>query len=221
MLPNTILRKASPHVLLVLLLVLGALTAGCSRPVAPAPTPQPISTPSATPVPTSGSAPIAPRMIVADFDNCTGTNNLGGPMGAAYNAPDTLKESYPQEPNHGCIARLEYRISGWAGFWMKLQGADMSPFNTMVFDVRADPQLEIPGQIKLELKRPGEVSIKRVSGIGAEWRTISVKLSDFGYAGYGKPVSSWQGMEELVVVFEADKSGPQGEVFLDNLNFVR
>ena len=74
--------------------------------------------------------------------------------------------------------------------------------------------------MKLELKRGGEVSILYVSGIGAGWKTVSVKLADFGPAGYGSPVSSWQGVEELVFTFEAAKSGPQGVVFLDNLTFV-
>ena len=201
------------------LLLVASLLAGCGGRAASTIMPRPESASEAVPTPDPGSAPPVPPLVVADFDNCANSNNLGGAMGAAYNPPDSLQESYPQEPNRGCVARLEYRISGWAGFWMKLQGADLSPFSTMVFDVRADPQLEIPGQIKLELKRPGEVSIKRVSGIATDWRTISAKLSDFGYAGYGKPVSAWQGMEEFVVVFEADKSGRQGVVLLDNVRF--
>ncbi len=142
-------------------------------------------------------------------------------MGAAYTSPDSLKESYPQEASRGCIARLEYKISGWSAFWVKLQGADLRPYAKLVFDVRADPQPGLPKQIKLEVKRPGEVSIKYVSGIGADWKTVSVKLADFGSAGYGKPVSSWAGIEELVVTFESAKSGPQGVVFLDNLTFAR
>jgi hypothetical protein len=157
--------------------------------------------------------------VVADFDACAGANNLGGPMGAAYNSPDSLKESYQAEANRGCVARLQYQITGWAGFWMKLQGADLTRYSRLVFDVRADPQPGIPGQMKLELKRAGEVSIEYVSGIGADWKTISVRLSDFGYAGYGKPVSSWQGIEELVVVFEAARSGRSGVVYLDNILF--
>lgn len=218
---NTTIRKASLRVLLAPLLIPGMLLSSCSRPAPPTPISTPTSASSATSIPPSGVATIPPPLTVADFDNCANTNNLGGAMGAAYNPPDSLKESYPQEASRGCIARLEYKISGWAGLWMKLQGADLRPFSTLVFDVRAEPQPGIPGQIKLELKRAGEVSIKRVSGIGAEWRTIRVKLSSFGYAGYGKPVSSWQDMEEFVVVFEADKSGRQGVVFLDNLTFVR
>ena len=73
--------------------------------------------------------------------------------------------------------------------------------------------------MKLELKRARELSIKNVSGIGAGWKTISVKLADFGSAGYGAPVSSWQAMEELVFTFETNKSGREGVVYLDHIVF--
>lgn len=215
---NTLIRRASHYTLFVILLALGPLLAGCAGRATPTaiPTPEPPS--EAAPAPAAG---LAPPLMAADFDNCANTNNRGGSMGAAYNPPDSLKESFPQEPDRGCVARLEYRISGWSAFWIKLQGADLRPYSKLVFDVRADSQPGIPRQIKLELKRPGEVSILYISSIEAEWKTISARLSDFGSAGYGKPVSSWQGMEELVVTFEAAKSGPQGVVFLDNLAFVR
>jgi hypothetical protein len=78
--------------------------------------------------------------VATDFDTCTGTNNLGGAMGAAYNPPDSLKESYPQEPNRGCVARLEYKIAEWSAYWLKLQGADLNAYSRLTFDVRADPQ---------------------------------------------------------------------------------
>ena len=55
----------------------------------------------------------------------------------------------------------------------------------------------------------------------ADWKTVSVKLADFGPAGYDAPVSSWQGMEELVFTFEAAKSGRQGVLYLDNIRFER
>jgi len=166
-------------------------------------------------------APNMPSLLVADFDNCAGTNNLGGPMGAAFDAPDSLSESYAEEPNRGCVARLEYRIAGWGAFWMKLQAADLRPYGRLVFDVRADAERGIPGQMKLELKRAGEVSIKYVSAIRADWQTITVKVADFVSAGYGVPLSSWQGMEELVFTFEANKSGRQGVVYLDHIVFER
>lgn len=215
---NTLIRRASHFTLFVILLALGPLLAGCAARATPTaiPTPEPASKAASAPAAESASP-----LVVADFDNCTNTNNLGGAMGAAYNPPDSLKESYPQEPERGCVARLEYHISGWSGFWLKLQGADLRPYSKLVFDIRADPQPGIPRQAKLELKRPGEVSILHISDIGTGWKTISAELSSFGYAGYGKPVSSWQDMEELVVTFESAKSGPQGVVFIDDVTFVR
>lgn len=199
------------------LLLVAPLLASCGGRAAPTAMPAPEPLPETA----LATASESPPLVVADFDNCTSTNNLGGAMGAAYNPPDSLKESYPQEASRGCVARLEYKISGWSAFWVKLQGADLWPYSRLVFDVRADSQTGLPRQIKLEIKRPGEVSIKYVSDIGTDWKTISVKLADFGSAGYGKPVSSWEGTEELVVTFELAKSGPQGVVFLDNLTFVR
>lgn len=221
MLRKTTLRKASPYVLLVLLLMVGSLAASCARREPPAPTPPPTSTPEAAPAPPPVLTSNAPPLVAANFDTCTGTNNLGGPVGAAYNPPDSLKESYVDEANRGCVARLEYTITGWSAFWMKLQSADLTPYSKLVFDVRADPQPGIPRQMKLELKRAGEVSIKYVAGIGADWKTISVRLADFGSAGYGATVSSWQGMEELTFTFEANQSGREAVVYLDHIVFER
>jgi hypothetical protein len=220
MMRKTILLRTLILSLLVVLLIVGLTAAGCGGRVSPTPAPPPTSPSEAAPVPTSVSPSSAPPLVVASFDNCTGTNDLGGAMGAAYNSPDSLKESYPQEPDRGCVARLEFKIAEWSAFWMKLQGADLSGYSRLVFDVKADPQPGIPRQMKLELKRGGEVSILYVSVIGADWKTVSVNLADFEPAGYGAPFSSWRGVEELVFTFEAAKSGPQGVMFLDNLTFV-
>jgi len=189
------------------LLIVALLCAGCRGPAAPQP--------GLAPTPTSS----APPLLVADFDTCKGINNLGGEMGAAYNPPDKLVESYPPVANRGCVASLEYKITGWSAFWLKLQGADLRPYGRLVFDVQADPQAGMPRQIKLELKRAGELSIKYLSGIGPEWQTVSARLADFGFAGYGKPVSSWQDMEELVFTVESNQAGGQGLIRLDNIRF--
>ena len=197
----------------LLLLIVGLLVVGCGR----IPKIEVVDTPTPTTSPGSGPKPL----VAADFDSCTGVNNLGGQMGAAYNLPDSLKEKYVEEANRGCVARLEYEIQGWSAFWMKLQDVDLTPYSKLVFDVRADPQPGIPKQIKLELKRANgtEVSITYVSGIKADWKTMSISLADLVSTGYATPLSSFSGMEELVFTFEAAKSGAQGVVYLDNIVF--
>jgi hypothetical protein len=162
-----------------------------------------------------------PPLVVADFDNCAGVNNLGGQMGAAYNPPDSLVESYVEEAKRGCAAKLDYGVSQWSAFWIKLQDVDLTPYSKLVFDVRAEQQPGIPKQIKLELKRAdgAEVSVVYVSGIESGWKTVSVPLADFGPTGYKAPLSDLSEMEELVFTFEASKSGRQAVVYLDNVTF--
>jgi hypothetical protein len=177
---------------------------------APPPGPECVVPPAAT----FSSSP-----TIADFDRCTGVNNLGGPMGAAYNAPDNLEESYPQEPGRGCVARLAYDVSEWSAFWLKLERVDLGPYSQLVFDVRAEPEPGVSRQIKIELKRARnrEVSIVYVSGITADWQTVRVDLADFGPTGYTTELSSLTGMEELVLTFEASQAGSQGVVYLDDI----
>jgi hypothetical protein len=158
--------------------------------------------------------------VIADFDNCRGVTKQEGTMGAAYDAAsrDKLVESYVQEAGRGCIARLEYDIVGWSAFWIQLQGADLSSYSQLVFDIKADSQKKFPGRVKVELKRADgqEVSILYISGITTDWQTMSVNLKDFGPS-YARPLSSFKNMKELVFTFEAGQSGKTGVIYLDNI----
>jgi len=137
-------------------------------------------------------------------------------MGAAYNSPDSLIESYVPESERGCVARLEYSIQEWAAFWQKLQGQDLTPFGQLTFDLKGDAAAGIPRAIKIEIKRAGnsEVAIRYIENITDSWQSYSVNLADFRPA-----LSSWMGIEELVFTFEANRSGRAGVVYLDNVQF--
>lgn len=126
-----------------------------------------------------------------------------------------------EEPGRGCIARLQYQIEEWSAFWIESLGVDLTPYGKLVFDIKADPQSGVPEKIKIEMKRANntEVSIKYVSGITADWQTITVNLDALRPTGHTAPLSSFSGMEELVFTFEKDRSGPQGVVYLDNIIF--
>jgi len=167
--------------------------------------------------------PSSESLAVADFHSCTRVNRLGGEMGAACEEPNRLIESYPQESGKGCVARLEYHIETWSAFWIKLQKADLRPYNTLTFDIRADEP--VPRELKIELKRLcssqpcGEISIYYLAGITSAWQTRSVPISEFGSTGWAATLSSLEDMEELVFTFEADHSGNGGVVYLDNIAF--
>lgn len=164
-----------------------------------------------------------PPLVAADFDRCQPTNNLGGEMGVAYNLPDSLVDSYVEEPGRGCVARLDFDIDDWAAFWLRLEDADLRPYQTLRFDVRADPQPGFTGQMKVELKRKegAEIVILYVADIGADWKTVRVGLDDFRPTGTNPPLATRQGVEELVFVFEAAKAGGKGVVYMDNIALER
>ena len=117
------------------------------------------------------------------------------------------------------LAMLDYTIEEWAAFWINMMRADLSSFDKLVFDIRADPEFGIPNQFKVELKRPskGEVSIAYVRGVREEWATFSIDLDEFRGAGYDSPLSSFEDIEELVLTFEARHSGRHGVVYLDKI----
>lgn len=164
-----------------------------------------------------------PPLVVADFDGCQRTNNLDGEMGAAYNPPDSLSESYVEEPGRGCVARLDFQIDDWSAFWLQLENADLRPYKALRFDVRADPEPGFTGQMKIELKRQAgaEIVILYVADIGADWKTVRVDLDDFRPTGTNPPLASRKEVEEMVFVFEAAKAGGKGVVYLDDIAFER
>lgn len=164
-----------------------------------------------------------PPLVVADFDRCQSTNNLGGEMGPAYDPPDLLVESYVKEPDRGCVARLDFDIEGWSAYWLNLQDADLQPYQVLSFDVRADPQPGFTGQMKVELKRNqgAEIVLLYVADIGDDWKTVRLDLDNFRPTGTNPPLATRKGVEELVFVFEAAKSGGEGVVYVDNIAFER
>jgi hypothetical protein len=163
----------------------------------------------------------APPLPVADFNGCQRINNLGGEMGPASNPPNGLVESYVEEAGRGCVARLAFDISGWSAFWLRLERADLRPYQVLRFDVRADPQPGFTGQMKIELKRSqgAEIVILYVADIGPDWQTVRVDLDDFRPTGANPPLAARDGVEDLVFVFEAAKSGEKGVVYLDTIVF--
>ena len=163
-----------------------------------------------------------PPPVIADFDRCA---DQGGPWEAIQPSPDnSLVVSYVRrEDRPGCVARLEYDISDWSAFLIRLQDADLSPYSQLVFDVKADAQENVPEQVKIELKRAGgqEVSIQYIEGITTDWQTITVNLSDLGPTGYTDPLSSFTDMEDLLFTFGADESGRTGVIYVDNITLRR
>ena len=195
--------------------------------------------PSASGEPVAGLPGTAPGtgqpLMIVDFNGCNNMTNLQTAMGAAFTPPPTptpipepppLRETYLDEPGHGCVVRLVFHTVAWSAFWIKLPQLDAHGFATLAFDMRAEEP--IPQSLKVELKRfcapgfsCGEMSVYAFGGLTTEWQTFAFSLAEFGSIGGTSPVTELRDLEELVFVFEYGRTGQDhGTVFLDNIRLV-
>ena len=197
-------------------------------------------TPSATPTQTPTPSPTPPTLLVADFDNQSSVNNLGGSMGVVCPEANCainrrISVVYTREnTRHDRVAKLEYHIETWSAFWIGLHaaqaGADLRPYSRLTFDVRGDSKNTIPKALKIEIYRPDptnpkclETGFAYVSGITADWKSYNVGLADFRPTGWYclSAISGLDNMDYLVFTFESDseKAGQDGIIYLDNIAF--
>ena len=202
--------------------------------VAPTATPTPPPTPTSTPTPTTTPEPtntptIEPTatpgpLMVASFTTCDKWNDLEGEMGGSFSDPKVieLENDYYEVNDRGCVVNISYNLNAWGGFFLKLEGIDLSTYRSLAFDIRSLSGNGIPAEIKIELSRPGQCSVARVEGVEAAWTTMVVPLVDFkkDACKYDRTISTWDQMEELVFVVERAKAGTSGEFELDNIQFL-
>jgi hypothetical protein len=164
-------------------------------------------------------------VVIADFDTGDKPNNVGGDFGAwdkdpnddtqgtvmAFEADDALGDPA------GYSIRLDYDVDSpnpaYNGFWMKLNGEDATPYNTLTFYVKGDAAAGYTKRIKIELKdMTNKPSPYIVSGLTDQWQKISIPFEKF------RRITDWRGLNEFVIVFDDINSNPKkGTVYVDHI----
>jgi len=172
----------------------------------------------------SGAASAA-TLLVDDFNRGEKPNALGGDFGS-WNKDES-------DPTQGCVngfdttaayggvgyaLRLDYDVDSpnpaYNGFWMKLQGTDVSTYKNLVFYARGDAERGYTDKFKLELKNGNEVGKYVLKGVTDEWQRFSVPLKNF------EGLSSTSALTEFVVVFDDLTSTKKvGTIYLDEISF--
>ncbi len=167
----------------------------------------------------------AATLLVDDFDRGEKPSALGGDFGSW--------DKDPSDPTQKCTIafdksgafggagyslRLDYDVDSpnpaYNGFWMKLQGIDLTTYKNLSLYVKGDSSRGYTTQIKLELKNGKEVGRYLLKGITDQWQQVTVPLKDF--VGLTEP----KGMTEFVVVFDDITSTKKvGSVYLDEITF--
>lgn len=169
----------------------------------------------------------AEELVVSDFDTGDKPNNIGGDFGAWDKDPndETQGTQMAFEPDDalgdaaGYSIRLDYDVDSpnpaYNGFWMKLNGEDATPYNTVNFYMKGDAKSGFTKRVKVELKdMSNKPSPYIVTGVSEQWQKFSIPFEKF------RRVADWKSLNEFVVVFDDINSSPKaGTIYVDHVSF--
>ncbi|HNV86276.1 MAG TPA: hypothetical protein PKL97_04850 [Candidatus Omnitrophota bacterium] len=175
------------------------------------------------------SVPQEPKIIVADFNTGDKPNNLDGDFGAWDKDPNddtqgcrlSFAEDDALGDKTGYSIRLDFDVDSpnpaYNGFWMKLNGLNATPYNTLTFYIKGDAQRGFTKRVKIELKdKAGMNSGYILTGITGQWQKISLPLKKF------PRIKDWSNLNEFILVFDDINAIPkEGSILLDEVAFER
>ena len=167
------------------------------------------------------------ELVIADFDTGDKPNNIGGDFGGWDKDPNDESQgtqmSFDTDDSQGDASgysiRLDYDVDSpnpaYNGFWMKLNGEDATPYNTLNFYVKGDAKAGYTKRFKVELKdMTNKPSAYIVSGVTDQWQKISIPFEKF------RRIENWNSLNELVFVFDDINSSPKaGSILIDQITF--
>lgn len=183
-------------------------------------------TQTAAPLHSSGTTN-SNELLLADFNSGDKPNNLNGDFGVWNKDPDDRSQgcsmSFEEDDALGVFQgqslRLDYDVESenpaYNGFWMKLNGLDVSAYNTVSLYIRGEGLKNFTKRIKFEIKdSANHLAPYIVSGITEKWQKIEIPFERF------RKIQDWSAMGEFVVVFDDMNSDPQqGTILIDQIAF--
>ncbi|HNX68148.1 MAG TPA: CIA30 family protein [Candidatus Omnitrophota bacterium] len=166
------------------------------------------------------------ELMIADFDTGDKPNNIGGDFGGWDKDPNDESQgtqmSFDTDDAKGTAGgysiRLDYDVDSpnpaYNGFWMKLNGEDATPYNTLNLYVKGDAKVGYTKRFKIELKdMTNKPSAYIVSGVTDQWQKISIPFEKF------RRIENWNSLNEIVVVFDDINSSPKtGAILIDDIS---
>ncbi len=173
----------------------------------------------------AATTPAANELVIADFDTGDKPNNVGGDFGGWDKDPNDESQgcqmSFDTDDSQGDASgysiRLDYDVDSpnpaYNGFWMKLNGEDATPYNTLNFYVKGDAKKGYTKRFKIELKdMTNKPSAYIVSGVTDQWQKISIPFEKF------RRIENWNALNEFVIVFDDINSNPKkGSILIDQV----
>lgn len=168
------------------------------------------------------------KIIVADFNQGENLNNLGESFGSwdkdANDLTQSCKMSFAKDDalglSNGNSLQLDYDVDSpnpaYNGFWLKINKAQVSSFDTLSFYVKGDETKGFTSKIKIELKdkKNGKATFF-VENITNKWQRISLTLDKRSII-----PNQLKPFQEFVIVLDDINSSPKiGRILIDQIEF--
>ena len=172
---------------------------------------------------TSGGGVYA--LNLADFNQPTGQNSLGGPTGVWKKNNGQIKSTYvfgASEPENvkdgvGCSLRLEYDVSGnkqEAGFWSSLRNRDLGGYKNLVFWIKGrcgDEKVYVGIKDDCWFEHKLDINRYLPDGITTYWQQVIIPLDDFS------DIYNWASLNNFSITFNNSYGPPyKGIVYIDD-----
>lgn len=176
-------------------------------------------------IPTIAGTP--DHLVVADFNSGDKPNNLGLEWGAwNYDPNDSQQGTYEsvepddfKDPSKGFCVRIDYDVQSpkpaFNGFWMKLGGLDVTPYEWLSVWVRGVSNGKFTKRFKLELKNKiGKRAVYLIEDISKDWQEVRIPFKK------NISLTDWSDLSELVIVFDDILATyKEGTIYIDQIEF--
>ncbi len=125
---------------------------------------------------------------------------------------------FPDKPEYAM--RLNYDVQSpnpaFNGFWMKLEGYDVTAYNRLRFWVKGDATAGYTSRFKVELKNAlGKRAVYLIKNVTSDWREVVIEFKKT------RAIKDWTTMSELTVVFsDLVSTFREGVVYIDAISFL-
>ncbi len=179
-----------------------------------------------------GRAVFSADLMIASFEK-SGRSDIGTDIGTwNYNTAD---------PNQGCaievvtvkdelgkigvetnVLKISYRVASsmpaFNGIYIKLDSADLSPYDEMSMLIKGDRERGYTSKFKIEMKNDkGERVVYLVKDITGDWQKLVIPMKELKALG---SISDWTKMKEIVFTFDDITADVRmGTIYVDDIMF--
>ncbi len=154
------------------------------------------------------SANAEESVSIADFGEAGISDKLGVSVMNPIDPDQWINFKLEDQPDGRRVLNLEYDIDSnqpaEVEFWLRLEGADISRFDTLILKMRGDPEKGFTKNTVVQFTDlNGQKASYVLTGIESEWKEFRIPFKRFSR------IRDWSRVKEFGIVFDAINTNPK------------